>query len=82
MWLVDAERPWELARAERAGDESAGARLDSVLASLVGACRVLAAELQPFLPTGARRLRDQLLSGDRVDRPRPAFPRLAQPSEA
>ncbi|MEH1013152.1 methionine--tRNA ligase [Micromonospora sp. CPCC 206060] len=79
--LVEAERPWELARAEHAGDESAATRLDSVLASLVGACRVLAVELQPFLPTGVQRLRDQLLSGDRVDRPQPAFPRLEQPGE-
>jgi methionyl-tRNA synthetase len=79
--LVEAERPWELARAERTGDWSATARLDAVLASLVGACRVLAIELQPFLPTGAQRLRDQLLSGDRVGPPQPAFPRLERPSE-
>jgi methionyl-tRNA synthetase len=79
--LVEAERPWELARAERAGDGSAAARLDSVLASLVGACRVLAGELQPFLPTGAQRLRDQLQSGDRIGRPQPAFPRLERPRE-
>ncbi|MBO4209967.1 methionine--tRNA ligase [Micromonospora echinofusca] len=75
--LVEAERPWELARAEHAGDGTAGPRLDSVLAVLVGACRALATELAPFLPTGAARLRDQLLSGDRVGQPHPAFPRLS-----
>ncbi|NJC69225.1 methionine--tRNA ligase [Planosporangium thailandense] len=79
--LVEAARPWELARAERARDGSAAERLDAVLASLVGACRVLAVELQPFLPTGAQRLRDQLLAGARVGRPQPAFPRLEQPRE-
>ncbi|MGC9671217.1 methionine--tRNA ligase [Planosporangium sp. 12N6] len=75
---VEAERPWELARAHAAGDREAGARLDAVLADLVRACRVLAGELRPFLPTGAQRLRGQLLAGDRVGRPQPAFPRLAQ----
>jgi methionyl-tRNA synthetase len=77
--LVEAARPWELASAERTGDRSAAARLDTVLTSLVRACRVLGDELQPFLPAGAERLRDQLRSGDRVGRPRPAFPRLRQP---
>jgi methionyl-tRNA synthetase len=76
--LVETERPWELARAERAGDRAAADRLDAVLASLVGTGRILAVELQPFLPTGAARLRAQLRSGDRVSRPQPAFPRLAE----
>jgi methionyl-tRNA synthetase len=70
--LVEAERPWELAR----NGSCAAARLDAVLAILVHACRVLATELQPFLPTGAERLRSQLLSGGHVGRPEPAFPRL------
>ena len=76
--LVEAARPWELARAERTGDRSATARLDAVLTGLVRACRVLADELQPFLPVGAQRLCDQLLTGDRVGPPKPAFPRLRQ----
>jgi methionyl-tRNA synthetase len=74
--LVDAERPWELAGAQRSGDATAAGRLDDVLALLVHACRVVAIELEPFIPTGAARLRSQLLSGDRVGRPEPAFPRL------
>jgi methionyl-tRNA synthetase len=79
--LVEAARPWELARAERAGDSSATTRLDTVLASLVGTCRLLANELRPFLPLGAQRLRAQLLSGHRVGHPQPAFPRLHHPTK-
>jgi methionyl-tRNA synthetase len=71
--LVEAQRPWELARS---GEAAAAARLDAVLATLVAACRVVATELQPFLPASARRLLDQLSSGDHVGHPRPAFPRL------
>jgi len=80
--LVEATRPWELARAERAGDSSAATRLDTVLTSLVGTCRLLADELRPFLPQGAQRLRAQLLSGHRVAHPQPAFPRLHHPTKA
>lgn len=70
--LVDAEQPWLLARAERPGDT---ARLDGVLATLVHACRVLAGELRPFIPTGAHRLAGQVGDGARVGRPEPVFPR-------
>jgi len=73
--LVDAERPWELARAEAAGDRSAATRFDEVLSVLVAACRVVAAELRPFLPHGAAALAAQLeLPGS--ERPTPVFPRL------
>jgi methionyl-tRNA synthetase len=74
--FADTHRPWELARAERAGDPDAGRRLDAVLAELVAACRVLTRELEPFLPGGAARLRGQLLSGNHVAPPQPVFPRL------
>src|ERR1700722_1504513 len=40
---VEATEPWHLARAERAGDPSAGERLDSVLGALVAACSLLGA---------------------------------------
>lgn len=73
--LVDAEQPWQLARAERGGDGTAAARLDDVLAALVGACRTLADELRPFIPDGAGRLRRQLGDGAWTGRPEPAFPR-------
>ncbi|KUL42069.1 methionine--tRNA ligase [Actinoplanes awajinensis] len=77
--LVDAEQPWHLARAERTGDTAAAARLDGVLATLVHACRVLAGELRPFIPIGARRLQGQLSDGTRVGRPEPVFPRWEAP---
>ncbi|GGN16655.1 methionyl-tRNA synthetase [Actinoplanes campanulatus] len=60
--LIEAEQPW------KGGGEA-------VLATLTGVCRLLATELGPFLPDGARRLREQL---DRLGRPKPVFPRWAQ----
>lgn len=73
---VEAVRPWELARSERAG---AGREvLDAVLAELVDACRDIAAHLTPFLPGAAARIAAQCGdAGPRVaDEPRPVFPRL------
>ena len=67
---VEAERPWEPA---------ADARRDAVLGGLIAACRRITTELEPFLPSGAARLRARLLSGDQVARPEPVFPRLASP---
>lgn len=77
--LVAAQRPWELARLEDTGDQQAAGQLDAVLSALVHACRQVATELEPFIPTGAERLLAQLGSGDRVNRPEPAFPRLELP---
>ncbi|MET0135905.1 MAG: class I tRNA ligase family protein [Kibdelosporangium sp.] len=57
-----AARPWDLARAERDGDTKAGDRLDTTLATLLMACRVLAYELTPFLPTLATRIAEQCIS--------------------
>ncbi|MCA2217739.1 methionine--tRNA ligase [Jidongwangia harbinensis] len=70
--LVEAERPWELARA------GAADRLDAVLGTLVRLCRLLTAELEPFLPAGAARLRGQLRDGDRVGPAEPVFARLGR----
>ena len=70
--LVEAERPWELAKRD-------GERLDAVLTTLVEACRRVALELSPFLPDGAARISAQLGAGIRVARPEPVFPRLAVP---
>lgn len=75
--LVEAERPWELARRERGGDAAAAARLDAVLRSLVQACRSVATELTPFLSCGAERLRGRLGTGNETGRPGSAFPRSA-----
>ncbi|WP_116950859.1 methionine--tRNA ligase [Jiangella endophytica] len=70
--VIEADRPWER---DRRGRPEVGA----VLAGLVHACRVVAAELEPFVPGGAARLRAQLgAPGDPgVARPEPAFGRLA-----
>jgi methionyl-tRNA synthetase len=59
--FIEAERPWKLART------------DPVLATLLGTARTVAAELEPFLPDGSARLREQLSDGAT---PAPAFPRL------
>jgi methionyl-tRNA synthetase len=58
--LVDAEQPWNLAKAARAGDETAAARLRDVLADLVEACRLVGLAAAPFLPGTAPRLLAQL----------------------
>ncbi len=73
--VVEAERPWELARNEAAGSQTAGIQLNAVLTSLVLACRTVADELTPFLPHGSARLREQLGTGPEVGEPEPAFPR-------
>jgi methionyl-tRNA synthetase len=75
--LVNAEKPWELARAGTAGDPAASARLDEVLAVLIHACRVVSIELQPFIPTGATALLRQL-HAPRTAPPTPVFPRHPQ----
>lgn len=47
---IELTRPWELARAELAGDRSAGDRLDAVLGDLLGACRAVGDLLSPLVP--------------------------------
>ena len=75
--LIETERPWELARREQQGDHPAAGRLDEVLGVLAGACRVLAAELEPFLPAGSAALSRQLRADDGVIAPpAPVFARL------
>jgi methionyl-tRNA synthetase len=58
--LVDAEKPWELAKAAKAGDADAAARLRDVLGDLVEACRLLGLAAAPFLPATASRVLAQL----------------------
>ncbi|HEV7603824.1 MAG TPA: class I tRNA ligase family protein, partial [Candidatus Limnocylindrales bacterium] len=58
--VVDAEQPWVLAKAWKAGDEAAGTRLRDVLGDLVEACRLLGLAAAPFLPGTAPRLLAQL----------------------
>ncbi len=57
---VDAEQPWNLAKAAKAGDEAAGARLRLVLADLVEACRLIGLAVAPFMPAAAPRILEQL----------------------
>ena len=57
---VDSEKPWELAKAVRNGDEAAGERLRAVLGDLIEACRVIALAAAPFLPTSAPLVLEQL----------------------
>jgi methionyl-tRNA synthetase len=72
---VEAVRPWELAKAERAG--AARDALDHVLAELVATCRELGTHLTPVLPGAARQILAQLGDGgDSVAPPSPIFPRL------
>ena len=58
--VVDAEQPWVLAKAWKAGDEAAGERLRGVLGDLVEACRLVGLAVAPFLPGTAPRLLAQL----------------------
>jgi methionyl-tRNA synthetase len=58
--FVDAEKPWELAKAAKTGDEAATARLRVVLGDLVEICRLIALAAAPFLPGTAPRVLAQL----------------------
>ncbi|HXI81208.1 MAG TPA: methionine--tRNA ligase [Verrucomicrobiae bacterium] len=58
--LVDAEKPWELAKAEKTGDAEAATRLRGVLGDLVEACRLIGLAVAPYMPSVAPRLLGQL----------------------
>ncbi|MEK6720331.1 MAG: methionine--tRNA ligase [Chloroflexota bacterium] len=58
--VVDAEQPWVLAKAAKAGDREAEARLEAVLGDLVEACRLVGLAAAPFLPNTAPRVMLQL----------------------
>ncbi len=57
---VDAEQPWVLAKAAKAGDGAAETRLRDVLGDLIEACRLVGLAAAPFLPATAPRLLAQL----------------------
>jgi methionyl-tRNA synthetase len=57
---VDAEKPWELAKAAKAGDADAVVRLRSVLGDLVETCRLIGLAIAPFMPATAPRILAQL----------------------
>jgi methionyl-tRNA synthetase len=58
--VVDAEKPWELAKAAKAGDEGAATRLRSVLGDLLEACRLVGLAAAPYMPGTAPRVLNQL----------------------
>jgi methionyl-tRNA synthetase len=58
--LVDAEQPWTLAKAAKAGDEAAASRLRDVLGDLIEACRLLGLAATPYLPATGPRVLAQL----------------------
>jgi methionyl-tRNA synthetase len=61
--LVDAEKPWDLAKAWKAGDAAAGERLRGVLGDLVESCRVVGLAVAPYMPGMAPRVLAQLGHG-------------------
>jgi methionyl-tRNA synthetase len=73
--FVSATQPWELAKAARAGDDGAAARLDAVLGVLLEACRDIAYELRPFLPLAAGRISLALADLD-AQQGRALFPKV------
>ncbi|HEX8025724.1 MAG TPA: methionine--tRNA ligase [Candidatus Limnocylindrales bacterium] len=58
--LVEAEAPWALAKAAKAGDDVAGKRLRGVLGDLVEAVRLVALAAAPFLPGASPKAFEQL----------------------
>jgi methionyl-tRNA synthetase len=58
--VVDAERPWVLAKAAKDGDAEADAQLRGVLGDLLEACRLVGLALAPFMPSTAPRVLGQL----------------------
>lgn len=58
--LVDAEKPWELAKAAKAGDATATRRLRDVLGDLLEACRLIGMAVVPYMPRTAPRVLAQL----------------------
>jgi methionyl-tRNA synthetase len=58
--FVEAEQPWSIAKAARAGDAAAEARLAGVLGDLVEAARLVSLAVAPFMPSIAPRAHAQL----------------------
>jgi methionyl-tRNA synthetase len=75
--FASATKPWDIAKAARAGDPQASERLDAVLAALLRACHVITRELQPFLPLGAARITTALTELD-AKLGRSLFPKLGE----
>ena len=57
---VDIEKPWELAKSAKSGDQEAVDRLRGVLGDLLEACRLVGLASAPFMPGMAPRVFAQL----------------------
>ncbi len=57
---VDAEQPWTLNKAAKAGDAAAAERLRDVLGDLVETCRLVGLAVAPYMPAIAPRVLEQL----------------------
>jgi methionyl-tRNA synthetase len=74
-------RPWDLAKAERTGNQHTSRDLDTVLATLLRACQTIGEHLTPFLPDAATRITQQCTSRDgQLPAPSPLLRRLAAPA--
>jgi methionyl-tRNA synthetase len=58
--FVEAEQPWVIARAVKAGEDGAAERMRGVLGDLVEACRLVALAVAPVMPGLAPRVMQQL----------------------
>jgi methionyl-tRNA synthetase len=58
--LIDAEKPWELAKAAKGGDPAAAEKLRALLGDLVEVCRLIGLGIAPYMPTIAPRVLAQL----------------------
>jgi methionyl-tRNA synthetase len=58
--VVDAAKPWELAKRAKDGDETADAQLRAILGDLLEACRLVGLAAAPYLPATAARVFAQL----------------------
>jgi methionyl-tRNA synthetase len=54
--FVDTEKPWELAKAAKGGDETARKQLADVLGDLLEACRLVALYAAPVIPETAEKI--------------------------
>jgi methionyl-tRNA synthetase len=73
---VEETQPWALAKQ---GDDAA---LDRALATLTAGVRVLASELEPWLPTSMARLQEALGDGTTVEKLEPLFPKVDRAAAA
>jgi methionyl-tRNA synthetase len=58
--LIDAEKPWELAKLAKAGDADAAERLEGLLGDLIEVCRLIGLAIAPYMPGIAPRVLEQL----------------------